>query len=141
MLAELIDCTTQNYRLYSPDSVQWDYINNVLRKYNFGDSFIKWYNLLYPNSSSCVINNGNISEFLVQVEHVGRMTCLVHIYLFLQLNLWQWLYKKNEKIIGTPINNRIIEIGQYTFLLLENLAQSLRSSLNLLHNLFMDVQA
>ena len=45
------------------DSIEWKYIKKILRKYNFGKNFIRWFNIVYNNSQSSVINNGNYSEF------------------------------------------------------------------------------
>ena len=45
------------------DSLEWKYINKVLQSYSFGTNFIRWFNTLYNNSCSCVINNGYFSEF------------------------------------------------------------------------------
>ena len=45
------------------DCLEWSYIIQVLEKYNFGSDFIRWFNILYANASSCVINNGFFSEF------------------------------------------------------------------------------
>ena len=45
------------------DSIEWDYLNYVLRLYGFGSQFIKWFNILYKDVSSCILNNGHFSEF------------------------------------------------------------------------------
>ena len=119
------------------DSVEWDYINKVLRTYNLGDSFIKWYNLLFQNSSSCVIYNGNISEFFNLGRACRQGDPLSPYLLILAIEPLAMAIKNNEKIIGIQINNRMIKNGQYavdTFLLLDNSDQSLRESLNLLHS-------
>ena len=38
-------------------------LTKILPKYNFGKNVIRWFNIVYNNSQSCVINNGNYSEF------------------------------------------------------------------------------
>ena len=45
------------------DTLEWSYIENVLNTYKFGENFRKYINLLYKDAESCVINNGNFSEF------------------------------------------------------------------------------
>ena len=50
------------------DSIEWEYMTKILRAYNFGSSFIKWFKILYTDSCSCVINNGYLSEQF----HLGR---------------------------------------------------------------------
>ena len=43
------------------DSVEWNFLDAMLRKYNFGSSFRKWVTTIYSNISSCIINNGTTS--------------------------------------------------------------------------------
>ena len=40
------------------DTVDTSFLLLVLRKFNFGDSFLKWISILYNKAESCVINNG-----------------------------------------------------------------------------------
>ena len=37
------------------DSISWDFINKVLKFFNFGESIIKWVSVFYKNISSAVI--------------------------------------------------------------------------------------
>ena len=45
------------------DSLEWDYLESVLKVYNFGEDFRTWFSVLYKNSNSCVINNVFFTEF------------------------------------------------------------------------------
>ncbi len=45
------------------DSLEWDFVRRVLRTYNFGENVQKWFNILYNEATSCVINNGHFSPF------------------------------------------------------------------------------
>ena len=45
------------------DSLSWDFMLKCLKKFNFGDSFISWVEILYNGIESCVINNGKASNF------------------------------------------------------------------------------
>ena len=40
------------------DSIEWPFLYNTLKAYNFGDYFISWIKLLYSDIKSCVGNNG-----------------------------------------------------------------------------------
>ena len=40
------------------DSLEWDYLESVLKVHNFGEDFRTGFSILYKNSNSCVINNG-----------------------------------------------------------------------------------
>ena len=43
-------------------SVNWNFLRHALRKFNFGPSFITWITAFYSNISSCVMNNGFITQ-------------------------------------------------------------------------------
>ncbi len=45
------------------DSIEWNFMLDVLKKFNFGENFIKWVKLIYTNISSCIINNGTTLYF------------------------------------------------------------------------------
>ncbi len=45
------------------DSVSWKFIQETLSFFNFGESVLKWINIFYNESESCVIQNGHMSEF------------------------------------------------------------------------------
>ena len=45
------------------DSLEWKYLNHVLLKYNFGNSFLQWIKTFYNGASSCMINNGHTSNY------------------------------------------------------------------------------
>lgn len=45
------------------DSLEWEFLNAVLEKMNFGSSFKRWVTTLYTNISSCVTNNGNTTTY------------------------------------------------------------------------------
>ena len=44
------------------DSLEWDFMNQVLKHFGFKESFITWVNLMYTDIFCSVINNGWISE-------------------------------------------------------------------------------
>ncbi len=45
------------------DTIEWSFIEKVLNIYNFGENFIKWFRILYNNSTSSVLNNGHTMYF------------------------------------------------------------------------------
>ena len=40
------------------DSLEWDFLEKCLEKFNFGPDFRRWVNIFYNDLQSCVINNG-----------------------------------------------------------------------------------
>ena len=64
------------------DSLEWDYLESVLKVYNFGNDFRTWFSILYKNSSSCVINNGFFTDFFT-IERSCRQGDPLSPYLFI----------------------------------------------------------
>ena len=45
------------------DSVDWEFLELTMQKFNFGESVIKWVKTFYNDISSCVVNNGTTSQY------------------------------------------------------------------------------
>ena len=54
------------------DSLEWHYLESVLKAYNFVKDFRTWFSILYKNSNSCVINNGFLQSSLKLEGHVNK---------------------------------------------------------------------
>ena len=117
------------------DSIEWKFIELTLQAGNFGNNFVKWFKILYYNSESCVINNGNYSEFF----HLGR-GCRqgdpISPYLFIiAAEILSNSIRSSESIKGISIGNTEFKIGQYaddTFLFLDGSKKSLDSAISCL---------
>ena len=42
------------------DSLEWEFMFEFLKLYNFGDEFIRWIKTLYTKPTACIKNNGHI---------------------------------------------------------------------------------
>ena len=122
------------------DSLEWNYINKVLKEYNFGEGFISWFRTLYKNASSCVINNGFFSEFF-NLGRGCRQGDPLSPYLFiLAIEPLAMEIKQNNEIKGITIHNSTYKIGQYaddTFLLLDGSVKSLRESMSIFKQFYL----
>ena len=121
------------------DSLEWHYIKNVLQKYNFGKSFITWFNTLYSGACSCVINNGIFSEFF-ELERGCRQGDPLSPYIFILAiePLARAILMEND-ITGIMLWDKMFKVGQYaddTFLLLDGTEKSLNSSLDLFNSFY-----
>ena len=91
------------------DSLDHDFLVNVLNKFGFGSNFISWIKLLLNSQQSCVINGGNNTSYF-NLEKGARQSDPVSAYLFiLALEVFFVFIKSNENIKG-------IEIFKYVFL-------------------------
>ena len=113
------------------DTVEWSFLFNMLSTLNFGQNYIRWIKLLYSNISSCVTNNGYISNYFTLTRGI-RQGCPISALLFilvaeiLAVNIWS-----DTLIKGINVNNVEFKIGQLaddTTLFLSNL-QSLKQAI------------
>ena len=65
------------------NTVEWPFLQNTFRHYNFGPEAINWIQLFYHNIESCILNNGWSSNFF-KLERGVRQGCplSLHISLF-----------------------------------------------------------
>ena len=95
------------------DSVEWSFVKECLTFFNFGDTIIKWVDILYNNISSCISNNGWFSEFFKPSRGV-RQGCPLSPYLFIIVaEIFAISIRKNENIKGITINGETFKIGQF----------------------------
>ncbi len=113
------------------DTVEWEYLNRALKAYNFGENFIRWFNVLYNEPVSCVTNNGYSSQFF-QLHRGCRQGDPLSPYLFILAIEPLAAAIKKGVIRGINVEGKEFLIGQYaddTFLLLDGSEESLRNSL------------
>lgn len=119
------------------DSVEWSYIVKLLRKYNFGDDFIRWFNIVYSDAQSCVINNGNYSEFFNLARGCRQGDPWSPYIFILAIEPLAQCIKTNQQITGINFGKHEIKIGQYaddTFLVLKNTDVSIRTAITIFEN-------
>ena len=91
------------------DSVNQQFLILVLKKFGFGNTFIKWIQTLLKNQESCVINGGNTTKYF-KLERGPRQGDPISAYLFiLVLELVFMLMKQNKNIKG-------LNLFEHTFL-------------------------
>ena len=106
------------------DRLEWNFMVNVLKHFNFGNKFIKWIQILYTNPSMVIKNNGWISNQICMSRGI-RQGCPVSALLFiLSVEVMAISIRSNEEISGFIFNNFTHKLTQYaddTTLLLSNI--------------------
>ena len=64
------------------DRVEWEFLIESLKKFNFGRDFLQWVKTFYNNIQSCVINNGVSSNFFT-LERGVRQGDPLSLYIFI----------------------------------------------------------
>ena len=106
------------------DTVEWDFLFETLKSFNFGQTFRAWIKLLYTNISSCTINNGYFSRNFTLGRGI-RQGCPLSALLFilvaeiLSINL-----RANKEAKGITIDNweyKIFQLADDTTILAKDL--------------------
>lgn len=110
------------------DSVEWKFMFNVLKRFNFGETFIQWVKLLYKKPEASVKINGYLSDTF-KLKRGVRQGCPVSALIFLLVVEVMALDIENDpNIKGISIKNNTendiqIKVTQYaddTIIFLDN---------------------
>ena len=95
------------------DSLEWGYIMNTLRVFNFGTSIMRWISTFYTNIESAVINNGFLTNWFKPSRGV-RQGCPLFPFLFiLSAELLSIKIRQDTKIVGIKILENTIKLSQF----------------------------
>ena len=121
------------------DSLSWDFIQSSLKKFNFGNNFIKWVNIFQKGSNSRIILNGHLSDAFA-LERGCRQGDPISPYLFiLCLEFLTLAIKHDDHLRGITIKNNEHKCSQYaddTSIFLFASEENLRRCLKILHNFY-----
>ena len=95
------------------DSLEWNFIENTLQFFGFGESIIRWFNTFYTDISSYILYNGHLSN-VFNIQRGARQGDPLFPYLFiLCVELLSAALKAHPEIQGLVINNSEYLISQY----------------------------
>ena len=95
------------------DTIERDFINSCLEKFNFGPNIKNWVKILYNNVSSCVLNNGFASELFL-VERGVRQGCpLSGLLLVIGIEILAREIKNDTGIKGINVGEKEIKVSLY----------------------------
>ena len=95
------------------DSLEWDFLLSCLEAFNFGPDFICWVRTFHKNIQSCVINNGNTSDYFT-LEYGVRQGDPLSPYLFiLAVETLAIAVRQNTAIKGISTGQEETKLLQY----------------------------
>ena len=95
------------------DTVEWHYLFDCLKAFNFGPDLINWVKTFYRNIESCVINNGLTSDYFTLARGVRQGDPLSPYLFLLVIETLAISTRKNPEIDGIKIGNNETKILQY----------------------------
>ena len=119
------------------DNLDWGYLEAVMKYFNFGESFIKWVNILNNGISAVVNVNGWFSSYF-DVEKGARQGDPIAAYLFiLCAELLGHAIRTNNDISGIKLGNneyRICQFADDTVIFLDGKTTSIDKTIDILTN-------
>ena len=92
------------------DSVNHDFLLEVLKQFNFGNKFIQWIQSLYFCRNTYVINNDFMTK-PISMERGILQGCPVSPYLFpLAIEILAIAIRQNDNIHGIPVDNHDLRV-------------------------------
>ena len=95
------------------DSIEWNYLLETLRLFNFGLDIQNWIKIFYNNVTSCVLNNGHASTFFSLQRGVRQGCPLSGVLFVLGIELLSRSIKSDPTIKGIQVNKHELKISQY----------------------------
>ncbi len=95
------------------DTLNRNFMFEVLQKMNFGPSFISWIKLFYNNIESCISNNGTSSSYFPLKRGVRQGDPLSSYLFILCAEILSNAIIHNDSIKGIEINKQAIKLLQY----------------------------
>ena len=91
------------------DSLNHEFLYQVLQKMGFGPNFLQWIRTFYRNLSSCVLNNGFTTDIFFVKRGVRQGDPLSHLLFILALETLVCQIQENKNIKGFLINGKEIK--------------------------------
>ena len=90
------------------DRVEWKWLFDTLKRFNFGDVFINNLKTLYKNAQSCVITNGYQSEYFSISRGIRQGDSLSALLYILQFEPLMQKIRSEKKIPGVSLELRYL---------------------------------
>lgn len=95
------------------DSLEWDFIFGCLEAFDFGPDFSRWVKTFYKNIQSCVINNGNVSDYFSLGRGVRQGDPLSPYLFVLAAEALAIAVRQNVHIKGILVDGQETKLLQY----------------------------
>ena len=96
------------------DRVEWSWMFDVLRKFNFGERFITWIETLYKFSKSAIMTNGHLSKYFHISRDIRQGDAMSALLFIIQSEPLAETIRSSPDIKGIAISDeKEVRISQY----------------------------
>ena len=93
--------------------MEWEFLIESLKKFNFGRDFLQWVKTFYNNIQSCVINNGVRSNFFTLERGVRQGDPLSPYLFIIAVETLAIAIRQKESIKGITIGTEETKLLQF----------------------------
>ena len=119
------------------DSINHEYITEILNLFNFGQDLKLWINLFYHSATSCVLYNGFTTDYF-PIDRGVRQGCPLSPYIFiLGIEILSIAIRNNQDIGGINIFGKTVKITLFAddcTAILDSTEQSYNATIYLFEN-------
>ena len=96
------------------DRVEWSWMFDVLRKFNFGERFITWIETMYKCSKSAIMTNGHLSKYFHISRGIRQGDAMSALLFIIQSEPLAETIRSSPDIKGIAISDeKEVRISQY----------------------------
>ncbi len=95
------------------DRVEWEWLEKVMGRFNFGPKFLNWIKMLYAHAKSTILTNGYFSELIDLQRGLRQGSPLSSLLYLLQAEPFAESIRKCEELKGITIDNTEIKITAF----------------------------
>ena len=95
------------------DTVDFEFIFEIFKTFNFGENFQKWIKIIYNEGKSCISNNGNMSEPFNIDRSTRQGDPISPLVFILGLEILLVTIRSNKNIKGIKIEKNELKLTAY----------------------------
>ena len=100
------------------DRIEWNWLFDVLKAFNFGEKFISWIKIMYFRLKSCIMTNGFISPYFSVSRGIRQGDCLSALLYVIQAEPLAEFIRKSNDVKGIVVkdcnsNERELKCADY----------------------------
>ena len=100
------------------DRIEWSWLFDVLKAFNFGEKFISWIRIMYLKLKSCIMTNGFMSPYFSVTRGIRQGDCLSALLYVIQAEPLAEYIRKSNDVKGIVVkdylgNDRELKCADY----------------------------